>query len=184
MSMRRHCYHFLIVIVLALSLTGCAFHPRSAADIPPQLHHVFLDTKNPYSAFTTQFKAMLRSLNITLDKTRHLAPYTIKITHYKFSQSNPPITTTSLAVTFTYSISLKISIQSQSGKTIEGPRSLGASRSLVQSASQVYTPGTATLTKQELQRDVISQIYYFLVSEDTRHALDKFNKRKTKYHAH
>ena len=168
----------IIVSIMLTALTGCAFHPRSAADIPPQLKQVYLDTKNPYSAFTTELKAMLSSLHMTLDKTRNEAPYTIKITRYQFLQSNPSITTTSLAVTFTYSISLHISILNRSGKTILGPRSLSASRSMVQNASQVYTPGTATLAKQELRRDVISQIYFVLASENTRDALDK------KHHVH
>jgi len=180
MNIRRHLIYILCIVALILSLTGCAFRARSSADIPSQLHHVYLETKNPYSTFSTQFAAMLRALHITLDKTPHMAPYTIKISHYKFLQSNPAITTTSLAVTFTYSLDLSVSILSKSGKIIAGPKSLRAWRSIVQNASQVYTPGTATLAKQELQRDIISQIYYFLVSEDTRHALDK----PTQHHVH
>ncbi len=170
MNIRRS--GLLIIMVLALSLAGCGFRPRSAAAIPAQLHHVYLSTKNPYSAFATQLKAMLRSLKITLAASEHNAPYTIEISHYKFSQNQPHITTTSLAVTFTYSIQLEISILNH-GKIIVGPKSLGASRSIVQNASQVYTPGTATLAKQELRRDLISQIYYFLVSEDTLCGLNK-----------
>jgi len=180
MNIRRQLIRILCVIALILSLAGCGFRKRSADDIPPQLHHVYLDTTNPYSVFTTQFASMLKALNITLDKTHDTAPYTIKISGYKFLQSNPAITTTSLAATFTYSLDLDVSILSRSGKIIAGPKSLAASRSIVQIASQVYTPGTATLAKQELRRDMISQIYYFLISENTRHAL----QAPTKHHVH
>ena len=162
----------IFLAVIFLSLTACAFHPRSAADIPLPLRHIYLDTKNPYSAFTTELKAMLTALPITLVKTRFNTPYTIRISNYHFLQTNPSITTTSLAVTFTYSITLQISILNQTGKTIYGPKSLGASRTRVQNSSQVYTPGTATLTKQELRQDIISKVYYVLASEDTKRALD------------
>jgi len=174
----------IIIFFMLTALTGCGFHPRSAADIPPQLKDIYLNTKNPYSAFTTELKNMLRSLDITLAKTRLDAPYTIKINNYKFLQSNPAITTTSLAVTFTYSITLQISIFNHTGKQILGPKSLGTSRSIVQSPSQVYTPGTSTLIRQELRRDIISQIYFVLASENTRHALNNPKKHKTKHHVH
>ena len=171
----------LIILLLVTALTGCGFRPRSAADIPPQLHPVYLSTRNPYSAFTTELRAMFKSLHIGLAKSRFSAPYTIKISHYRFTQSNSTITTTTLAVTFTYETTLDISILDPTGKRIAGPKTVSAVRSLVQTASQVYTPGSVTLVKQELRPDVISHIYYFLVSGDTKTALDKFNLSPKKH---
>jgi len=173
MRLKQHFFYLACIIALSLSLTGCAFRQHKASNIPLPLHHIYLETKNPYSVFTTQFTSMLRSLNITLANTHHTAPYTIKISTYNFSKNTPAITTTTLIVTSTYTLSLNISILDKSGKMIIGPKSLRASQSTVQSASQVYTPGTATLAKQALRRDIISQIYYFLISENTRRALDK-----------
>ena len=167
----------IIIIALTLSLTACAFHPRNAEDIPLQLKTIYLNTDNPYSEFTTQLKNMLQSLDIKLAKSRFRAPYQIRIKHYKFTQSHPALTTTMLAVTFTYSLRLNLSIYNKAGKSIIGPLKLSTSRTVVQNASQVYTPGTATLAKQELRRDLISRIYYVLISEEVKKALYEHHTR-------
>lgn len=176
MTIRSYCQNIFITILLTALLSGCALRPRSANAIPVQLHRIYLSTENPYNTFTTQLKAMLQSLNVTLVQSPQNAPYTMDITQYEFSQSNATITTTNLATTFTYTLSMQITILNSAGTTLIGPKSLSASRSVVQNASQVYTPGTATLAKQELRRDIISQLYYVLVSGNTRRALTKRNK--------
>lgn len=167
----------LIVILLStLLLSSCGFHPRRAADIPAQLRTLYIQTKMPYSEFITRLKDMLQALDIRLTKYSNQAPYTLEIDSIHFQQSNPAITTTSLAVTITYSLSIKVSLTSKSGKKIISERALSASRSLSQNPSQVYTPGTATLAKQELRRDVISQLFYLLTSNETKNALDHAKK--------
>lgn len=157
----------LVLLSLAL-LSGCGFHPRRAADIPPQLRTLHLDTSQPYSQFITQLKGMLQALNIKLVKQ---APYTLKIISISFTQDDPSITTTALAVTITYTLSVRLRLLSSSGKAIIPDRTLSTSRSISQNTNQVYTPGTATLAKQELRRDLISQLYYLLTANDTRNAL-------------
>jgi len=162
-----------LLLLSLLLLSGCGFQPRQASDVPPQLHTLTLQSSKPYGNLTTQVKAMLRSLDITLVKRHEQSPYTLHIISITFSQSNPPITTTSLATTETYSLTVNIKLTSRSGKMIIPEKMISASRSISQNASQVYTPGAATLAKQELQRDVISKLYYLLTSNNTRKALNK-----------
>lgn len=161
----------LIILVSTLLLTGCGFHPRRANDVPPELHTLYLKSSKPYSPLITQLRSMLASLNIKLVNKQSDAPYTLNVSNIVFSQSNPPITTTTLAVSFSYTMSVSVHIQARDGKQLIPTKSLSAQRSISQNASQVYTPGTATLAKQELRRDIISQIYYVLISNNLRNAL-------------
>ena len=161
----------LIFLLGVFLLSGCGFHPRRARDIPPSLHTLYLKTQNPYNPFITQLKALLTSLDIKLVKHHSQAPYTLNVINVVFSQSNPAITTTTLAVSFTYSLNVTIQINDRSGKAVTPLKTLHATRSISQNASQVYTPGTATLVKQELQHDIISQIYYVLVSNNLRKSI-------------
>ena len=159
-------------VLSVLFLSGCGFHPRRSTDIPPQLRVLYVKTQQPYTPLITQLKAMLKSLNIKLAQRNTEAPYTLNITDIAFSQSNPPITTTTLAISFTYSLNVTASITDRDGKDLIPQKNLHASRYISQNASQVYTPGTATLVRQELNRDIISQIYYLLISNNLRRALN------------
>jgi len=161
----------LILVMLCLLLSGCGFSLRHASDIPPELQTLALQTQKPYSGLVVQIKAMLQSLNIKLVKQPSQAPYTLKITNINFNQSNPPITTTTLAVTLTYSLSISVILMSRSGKIIIPNTRISAVRSISQNPSQVYTPGTATLARQELRRDITSKLYYLLTANNTRRAL-------------
>ena len=119
-----------IIFINTLLLAACSFHPRNAADIPPQLRILYLKTQQPYNPLITQLKAMLNSLNIKLAPNRAAAPYTLNIIKISFSQSNPPITTTSLAVSFTYVLSVTITIDDASGRALIPPKNLSARRSI------------------------------------------------------
>lgn len=171
MGAKRHTIQWILIILCFSFLSGCGFRPRQAADVPPELHTLTLKTERPYSGLVTQIKSMLRSLNITLVNQTSQAPYTLNITNINFDHSNPPVTTTSLAVTLTYSMSATVQLVSRNGKILIPARTLSATRSISQNPSQVYTPGTATLAKQELRRDITSKLYYLLTSNNTRRAL-------------
>lgn len=160
-----------LILASTLLLSSCGFQPRQASDVPSQLHTLFLQTTKPYSDLITQLTAMLNSLNIKLVKQRSHAPYTLQILRITYTQSNPSITTTTLAVTLTYTLVISVQLISQSGRIIIPNTTLRASRSISQNPSQVYTPGNTTLSKQELRRDVISQLYYLLTANNTRKAL-------------
>lgn len=162
-----------------LLLSSCGFHPRRASEIPPQLHTLYIETQQPYNPLITQLKDMLRSLDVNIVKKPAQAAYTLHIDKIAFSQSNPPITTTRLAVSFTYSLSVSVQISISKGKDVTRKKVLSATRSISQNASQVYTPGTATLARHELRRDIISQIYYLLISNDTRNALSHHVHKST-----
>ncbi len=157
----------LIMIGISLLLSSCGFRLRSATEVPTQLHTLYLKTSSPYSPLVTQLKATLQSLSIKLAKNRCESIYTLNLTGIHFSQSNPAITTTNLAVSITYSLSVNIQITAANNKTVTSIQKLYATRSISQNPSQVYTPGAATLAQQELRRDIISQIYYVLVSKNT-----------------
>jgi len=157
----------LVMTVISLVLSGCGFHLRSAAKVPAQLHTLYLKTPSPYSPLVTQLKATLKSFGIRLVKNHCKAAYTLNLKKIHFSQSNPAITTTNLAVSFTYSLTVNIQITTANNKAVTPLQTLYATRSISQNPSQVYTPGAATLARQELRRDIISQIYYALISKNT-----------------
>lgn len=162
----------LLVIISSLLISGCGFQPRRASSIPPQLRHLDIQTSKPYSEFITELSELLTSLDIQLSVNKKEAPYTLQVLNINYSQSNPPITTTSLAVTLTYTLSVNVRLIDRQNKNIIRKTLITASRSIAQNPSQVYTPGTATVIKQELRRDVTSKIYYLLIANNTRNALN------------
>jgi outer membrane lipopolysaccharide assembly protein LptE/RlpB len=161
-----------LIICSLLLITSCAFHARNADNIPAALRHLSLSSTRPHDAFTSDLKNLLRSLHVRIENSPKLAPYSLKISHLRFSQSHSAITTTNQPISLSYNLSVSLSLTNAQDHTVILDTTLSAAHSVTQNASQVYTPHTASLIKQDLQRDILSQFYYLLISNHTRKKLN------------
>lgn len=166
----------ILIIGLCSVLAACGFHPRRASDVPAPLHTLHLQTRTPYNPLVTETTDMLKALDVKLVSLPTQANYTLRLDKINFHQSIPSITTTSLAVTLTYTLSVEVQLLDAKSHRIVIEKRLSSKRSISQNASQVYTPGTATLVIQALRRDIVSQLYYLLVSNKTRSGLHHESK--------
>jgi len=158
----------LSIVIFSLLLVGCGFHLRSAQDFPSQIRLLNLQTPNPYSTFTTNLTALLKSMDVKLTKT---APYTLKISNVTFNNPQPSVATTTEAVTYTYSLMITYSIEKH-GKAIFGPISLSASQGVIMNVNQIYSSNSTSLVHRELERNVITLLYNSLISDNAKKALN------------
>ncbi len=184
--MKKYCQKkiaILAVILIPLLIAGCGFHARSSADVPPELHTLYLQTPNPYSQFSASLSQLLRAVDIQLVKSDQKAPYQLLVTRVHYSHNNPGITSSNTAVQFTFIYSAAVKLVDAKGHSVVPPRGFSASRTLLLNLNQVYTPAAGQLAKNDLERDVISQIYNWLVSRRMHDALLFKSNRKRKRHA-
>ncbi len=166
-------YHLLMgVIFFALiACTNQSWHLRNAAAVPPQLKLIYLDPGNANSRFTTELIHQLKSMQISLAAHPQNAPLILRVYQYSFQHNNPAISTTNVAITYTYTLSLMIEIIDNANQVIVPPHMVSTSRDITVTTNQIFTINSSTLFQQELQMDGINMIYYWLTNDSTRRLL-------------
>lgn len=166
-------YLGIVCVLISLSgfTSGCAWHLRNPNEVPAQLKVLNLDPDNIDSHFKVQLINLLESMRISLAPTSAAAPFTLHADHYLLEHNNPPIAATNVAITYTYILHVTVSITDANGKIVVPPHSIVTTRDVTVNTNQIFTINSTSIFQQELQREAINLIYYWLISDNTRRAL-------------
>jgi LPS-assembly lipoprotein len=168
----KHLGFLLVLITLSLLTTGCYWHLRNANEIPPQLKVIYLDAEFVESRFNMQLLDLLRSLRITLAPKPQAAPYTLHVFDYSLQHNNPVVSSTNVGITYVYTLAVSVSITGANGQIIVPPHQIRASRSVTVNTNQIFTVNSTSVFQQDLQREGINLIYYWLTSAQIRKRLN------------
>lgn len=160
----------LFCSLMLLMNSGCGFHLRGTQNLPPQLHTLYLDIEKPDSPFSQDVRTLLLSLHIVLTATPAQAPYILKIS-YQFTHSTPTITSSTQTVAYAFRLFVMAHIENNQGKMIVPPKAIHLTHSLMMNSNEIYIPNTATFVEEELDRDAINLIYFWLTNLNTHLAL-------------
>jgi LPS-assembly lipoprotein len=170
---------FIAVVFLGLILTACGFHLRNAEHFPPALRVLYLESENPYSLLHSQLAGNLRALNVRLVSSPSQAPITLLILKSELVHSNPSILSTNMAVPYTFTQITVVELLHH-GQIIAGPQTLSASRTIVLNSNQILNSSIGTSARQEIIRDTISKLYFWLTSRNTQQALTHYANHRTR----
>lgn len=170
-----------ILLFLFLMLTACGFHPRSKADFSPKLYHVYFSGVHAYSPMFTQIQSMLTSMDIDLVKNQREATYTIHISVDDFSSNRADVTNATLPSTMNFTKTTAIDIVDNCTKKIVITKTFSTTQSISLNTNQVYTGSSNGLAQQELDREQVLLIYYWLVSTDIKKALSDDSHKTAKH---
>ncbi len=174
--MKKFPHYLFLMSILLFGLSGCGFHLRGHAPMPPQLSVLYLQSDQPYSALTKELRQVLRSAKITLTQNAASAPITLQIVSDRFTQQ-----VTSLGAsgqTSTYQLNYVVSYQllTRQGQVILGPDTVTSSHSYSITTNQVLSGINYQSNLQaQMQREVIFQIMERLRSARTMRALRNIN---------
>ena len=168
----KHLGFLLVLITLSLLTTGCYWHLRNANEIPPQLKVIYLDAEYLESRFDVQLLDLLRALRITLVQKPQAAPYTLHVFDYSLQHNNAVVSSTNVAITYVYTLAVSVSITGPNGQIIVPPHQIRASRSVTVNTNQIFTVNSTSVFQQDLQREGINLIYYWLTSAQIRNRLN------------
>jgi LPS-assembly lipoprotein len=70
---------FRVVLILPLLLTACGFHVRGAANLPPEISVVYIDSVNRYSEFYQALVTEIRGSRLTLADNSEKADTVIRV---------------------------------------------------------------------------------------------------------
>ena len=147
--------------------TSCGFHTRSAYNLPPSLKTIAVRMPGEDKGFQADIRQLLTSLNIRIKSN---APFVLNISDISFSHSQPNLISTEIAVTYNYTMTMTFSILKGEKKIIPN-KTLSASRNIIMNVNQVYTSAVTELARRELSREIINLLYYQLISQEMKNAL-------------
>lgn len=173
----------IVIILFCLLSNGCAFHPRSKSEFPKELSTVYFSSEKPYSPLSEQLNELFRSLHVRLAKTKSNARFSIVISNDHFAYSRPDIVNTTLPSNLNFMQSATITVINNNNHSTIGSKSFSTSQSLTLNTNQIYTLNANNLIQYELSRQIVSVIYYWLVSKNTKDALHYANVTQTTRHA-
>ncbi|MFT3741224.1 MAG: LPS assembly lipoprotein LptE [Gammaproteobacteria bacterium] len=166
---------FLLALGLSLALafmTGCAFHLRGHSHWPPALRTLYLAMENPYGEFEINLQRSLASAGVQLVSAPCSAPITLKVAKPVVVTRASTIGTSNQTRIYTVTYSVVVTLQNAAGQPLLPPMQLTSIRNLTLSANQmIESNNQLALLEKEMERDIISQLYYRLSSEQVRSIL-------------
>lgn len=165
----------LSALALALSLSACGFHLRSAADFPPTLHKLVVECDYPYFPFCSQLSAYLR---IPSSPTHIPGAIRVVILHNDLSHSNPPMISSNMAISYVFTLNTVVALKSPKGEIIAGPQTFVSSRVLVLNNNLVLNSSIGASAKADIIRNNINKLYFWLISQNTQRALNHYFSAK------
>lgn len=171
-----------LIFILSFFLASCGFQLRSADTLPPILHCLYLESSNPYSVFHSLLAENLRGLHVTVVDLPSQAPITLVIIANELSHNDPGVVSSNMAIPYTFTLHTVIALETPKGAIITGPASFSTSRTIVLNSNQIINSSIGLPAQQDLMRNNIQKIYFWLISQDTKNALGHYanHSRRTK----
>lgn len=148
-----------LLVGLLLSLTACGFHLRGHEPLPPELHTLYLQSDNPYSAFTKQLQQTLQSIGVVLVTDQQAAPLTLQVINETNGQQLTALGVGGRLATYILRANVTYALLDAHGRVLQPPQTVSTSRNFSTDANQVL--GDLTVQsglQQEMWRDLIYQL--------------------------
>ena len=163
---------FFWILLFCLTISACGFQMRSAADFPSSLRPLYFSSVRPYSLLSVNLRELFNAMHAPLTKTANDARFSIFISQDHFIYSRPDTVDATLPTSIGFSQIATINIQDNQTKKTLLTKKFTTSDSLTLNANQIYTANSNDLMRQELNHEMISLIYYWLISKNTTDVLN------------
>ncbi|OGT22295.1 MAG: hypothetical protein A3C55_01630 [Gammaproteobacteria bacterium RIFCSPHIGHO2_02_FULL_42_13] len=156
------------VLFAILLLTGCGFHLRGTAKLPPQLHTIYLqNSQSQYTPFMRQLHLMLKMSGVKLVDDPKQAPITLNVLSETSSTRETSIGGAQTARNYIVSYTVSYQLLSAKGKIIYGPKNISVQQNITLSANEVLTNSNKlNQAKTSLYEELVDQMAFQLTSDD------------------
>lgn len=156
MSTRRS----IIVLLLAVMLTGCGFHLRGQVSLPENMRVVSIDGIAPYSEFAVELRRALANNGVSVVDSASSAQAIIKLSGLRFDRrvlSVSPLTGKVREYELVYSVDMRV--VDTAGKQLLAPHRLRQVRDFLFDENAVLGKATEEAQlRKEMQAELIQQV--------------------------
>jgi len=179
---RKTTLKLISLSLILLLLSSCGFHLRGTAPLPKQLKVLYVTSENqPNSPFMKALRMILKARGVTLVSSPNQAKYTLNIVSTSLTSAQAGVASSQQMRQYNIVLTATYSIQSAKGLDIAGPMSTSSSTTQTMQANELLT-NTAQLntTREQLQQDVITMMFYRLSAKSTLQALNDYSAGRMK----
>lgn len=171
------------LLVLCALLCACAFAPPRG--VPAYFRTLYINTLNPYSSFMTELINRLRAVDVRFVPKPQWAQYQLDIGQVQLLGGNHGVTSTTTASTVPVTQTVTVRILTYHHKQVVPPRTFSATQSMILNTNQILHSNTPAPAIRLLSRELVSQIYDWLVSTNVQAQIHAYEmKASKKTHAH
>lgn len=164
---------------VSVLLAGCGFHLQSSSGVPTTLKTLHLTSAAPYDPFITLLRDNLVRRNVKLVNAASEAPLTLDVTHIGLSTDQTSLSTSQQTRQYSVTYSVNLQLDSPQGKKVAGPYSLSNHQTLTMFSGQlINNTNQLAVTKRQLQRETINQLFYLLNSENVQKAIKQYQAKQ------
>lgn len=161
----------IYLCLLSFLLCSCSFELRSPKAFPDELKQIHYVSTKQSSPLSTQLLALLHSMHTEILPAQHHAAVTVSLSNDHFSYSRPDIIDSTLPSVINFSQSATVKLINNKTHHVIAEKTFITSQSITINANQIYTRDANNTVSAALNEQMITLIYYWITSSNTKAAL-------------
>ena len=155
-------------ILLTLCLTACGFHLRGNMPLAEPLHHLYVQSSDPYSELVRNLKQALKLSGVELTGTPVEATTILDIMHEDQGQQMVSVSGTQQTRQYNLTLSVTFRVTDNNNKVLVPEQTATETAAITIQANEVLAGSNeATNIYQQMRRAIVFDIMYRLASKST-----------------
>lgn len=166
--MKKLCLSLPLLLWVGVLLVSCGYQLRGYTRIPVELQVLYIQTDQPYSAFTQTLEPTLQRAGFQLVESPQQADVTLQILEESRRNQIGAISASTQTRQYLLYSTVRYQIKDSSGNVLIEPRSVTVSRSFIVDANQILGSTSAEITlEQEMREELAQRVITELASRST-----------------
>ncbi|EKD72492.1 MAG: hypothetical protein ACD_45C00662G0006 [uncultured bacterium] len=158
--------------LLALSLSACGIHPRGETNLAPPLHHLYIQTTDPYGYLAKSLEQYFSLSKVKIVSSSNEATAILNILHDTKSQVLLGVSSTQQTRQYNLITTIEFSVTDPKGRILLPPYTLSDARTITVQSDQILgASNETTLFYKLMQRTLAYAIINHLASQDATRAI-------------
>jgi LPS-assembly lipoprotein len=145
----------LLFIFLFFCLTSCGFKPRGSMPLAPPLHHLYLETPDPYGQLTRNLRQFLKMSGVSLAKRPEQATSILTILSENTNDQLLGINGTQQTRQYNLILTVVFQISNTNNRVLIAPQTVTESRTLTITNDQILASNNEAMSLYNQMRQVI-----------------------------
>ena len=155
----------LLAMLLIILISGCGFHLRGSAELPPELSRTQITGVSPYSGFAINLRQQLRANGVETVEDQQQATAILRITRKKTGRRVLSVDDDGKVREFELFTTLSFEVKGQDKKALLENQTITLTRDFVFDQTDVLGKAAeADLLREDMEKDIIRLMLYRLQS--------------------
>lgn len=163
----KNTLYYFIFLCISPILTACGFHLQGEMQLVPPLHHMYLQTPDPYGTLARSLQQYLKMSNVHFASSPATATTILVILQDSTSEELLSVSSTQQTRQYNLRVNVVFAINDAKGRTIVPPQTVTEARAITVQSDQILgRSNEANLYYQQMRRSIAYAIMNRITSKD------------------